>query len=63
VAGKRLDIQRQPGEKGDMRDTFADTSRAQRDLGFRPSVALEDGLRREYEWLAGLLVRHAGQDG
>ena len=35
----------QPPQKGDMRDTYADTSRAQADLGFAPSVGLEDGLR------------------
>ncbi len=35
-----------------MRDTFADTSRAQRDLGFAPAVGLEQGLEREYQWLA-----------
>ena len=28
-----------------MRDTYADTSRAQADLGFAPSVTLEEGLR------------------
>ncbi len=35
-----------------MRDTFADTSRARADLGFAPTVSLEDGLAAEYHWLA-----------
>ena len=39
---------------GDMRDTFADTSRARADLGFVPRTSLADGLRAEYEWLKGL---------
>ena len=28
-----------------MRDTYADTTPAQADLGFAPSVTLEEGLR------------------
>ena len=39
-------------QKGDMRDTFADTSRARSDLGFVPSVTLEEGIYAEYEWLS-----------
>lgn len=52
LTGKSLDIQRLPAEKGDMRDTFADTSLARRDLGFAPSFTLEAGLAAEIEWLA-----------
>jgi UDP-glucose 4-epimerase len=57
ITGRPLDIRRQPAEKGDMRDTFADTSRARGDLGFHPAWALEAGLRRECEWLAEALDR------
>jgi nucleoside-diphosphate-sugar epimerase len=52
LAGKALDIRREPVQKGDMRDTFADTTLAQRDLGFRPRVTLEDGIAAEYRWLS-----------
>jgi UDP-glucose 4-epimerase len=55
LTGRRLDIERLPAEKGDMRDTFADTSRASRDLGFAPTHTLETGLAAECEWLAGLV--------
>ena len=34
-----------------MRDTFADTAAARRDLGFRSTVSLREGLAREWEWL------------
>jgi len=44
-------IDQQPPQKGDMRDTYADTSRAAADLGFAPSVTLEQGLAEEYAWL------------
>jgi UDP-glucose 4-epimerase len=51
VTGRPLRIQRQEAQKGDMRDTFADTSAASRDLGFRPTVSLREGLAREWAWL------------
>jgi UDP-glucose 4-epimerase len=52
IVGRPLDVRREGVQKGDMRDTYADTSRARHDLGFSPAVALADGLRAEYEWLA-----------
>jgi UDP-glucose 4-epimerase len=52
LAGKRLDIRREPTQKGDMRDTYADTSLARADLGFNPRVPLEQGIEAEYRWLA-----------
>lgn len=36
--------------RGDVLDTWADTSKAARELGFRPTIGLEEGLRREIEW-------------
>jgi len=53
IAGHPLDIRREEAQKGDMRDTFADTSRARAELGFAPTATLESGLRAEYEWLSG----------
>jgi UDP-glucose 4-epimerase len=50
VSGRPLTIQREPAQKGDMRHTYADTSRARQDLGFAPSVTLEEGLRQQYHW-------------
>jgi UDP-glucose 4-epimerase len=52
VTGKALQINRGPAQKGDMRDTYADTALAKADLGFRPTVSLVDGLAEEYRWLA-----------
>jgi nucleoside-diphosphate-sugar epimerase len=56
IAGRPLDIRREPAQKGDMRDTFADTSLARTELGFTPRTSLADGLRAEYAWLKGLGV-------
>jgi UDP-glucose 4-epimerase len=57
VAGKPLDVRREPAQKGDMRDTYADTSLARADLGFAPSVSLEQGIEAEYRWLSSIPVR------
>lgn len=52
VTGRKLDVRREPAQKGDMRDTFADTSFAKADLGFAPQVSLEEGIEAEYRWLS-----------
>ncbi|HXE80643.1 MAG TPA: NAD-dependent epimerase/dehydratase family protein [Vicinamibacterales bacterium] len=52
VTGRRLNVQYGPPQKGDMRDTWADTTRARTDLGFAPAVTLEEGLAEEYRWLS-----------
>lgn len=54
IAGRPLDIRREPAQKGDMRDTFADTSLARTEIGFVPRTSLADGLRAEYGWLKSL---------
>lgn len=51
VTGRRLELVREPVQKGDMRDTFADTTAARQDLGFRSTVSLADGLAREWAWI------------
>jgi UDP-glucose 4-epimerase len=54
VSGRPVQIDHQPAQKGDMRDTYADTSRARADLGFSPSVDLEDGLRAMFTWMEAI---------
>jgi nucleoside-diphosphate-sugar epimerase len=54
ITGKPLNIRREPAQKGDMRDTFADTTLARQDLAFAPTVTLEEGLAAEYRWLASM---------
>ena len=51
VTGRRLPVAREEAQKGDMRDTFADTEAARRDLAFRSTVPLREGLAREWAWL------------
>jgi UDP-glucose 4-epimerase len=51
VSGRKVTIDQQGPQKGDMRDTYADTSRAKADLGFSPTVTLEEGLRHMWRWM------------
>ncbi len=51
ITGRQIDLRRGPAQKGDMRDTYADTSAARADLRFAPSVTLAEGLAAEYEWI------------
>ena len=53
VLGRSLDIEYQEVVKGDVRHTAADTSKAQRDFGYSPTVDFETGIRAEIEWLRG----------
>jgi UDP-glucuronate 4-epimerase len=57
IAGKPLDVQRTDTERGDVRDTGADTTRAQETLGFAPSTSLREGLEAEFAWAESQLAR------
>jgi nucleoside-diphosphate-sugar epimerase len=50
VSGRTLDVVERPVAAGDVRRTAADTSRIERDLGWRAKTTLEDGLRAQWEW-------------
>jgi UDP-glucose 4-epimerase len=56
LTGRPVDVRQEPAQKGDMRDTFADTTRAQADLAFAPSHTLESGLSAECDWMARQLA-------
>jgi UDP-glucose 4-epimerase len=51
VTGRKLEVVVEPKQKGDMRDTYADTSLARRDLGYQPRTRLDEGLRMEWDWI------------
>jgi nucleoside-diphosphate-sugar epimerase len=57
LVGHPVPVRREPVQKGDMRDTFADTTLARTDLGFVPKVSLEQGLESEYRWLSTIPAR------
>jgi nucleoside-diphosphate-sugar epimerase len=55
VTGQPVQVEHVGNQRGDVRHTWADTTRAQEELGFRPRVPLEDGLAREAAWMRALL--------
>ncbi len=54
VTGRTPGVVHHPAQKGDMRHTFADTTRARLELGFAARVGLEEGLTAEYRWLTSI---------
>jgi UDP-glucuronate 4-epimerase len=50
VSGRSLDLVESPSAAGDVRRTSADATRIERDLGWRATTSLEDGLRAQWEW-------------
>ncbi len=42
--------------KGDVLDTWADTSSAKRELGFSPRIDLKEGIEREIDWYRNFLT-------
>jgi len=55
IAGTKLDVVHTDRERGDVRDTGADITRARADLGFEPRTSLEEGLAAEFEWMTEFL--------
>lgn len=53
VTGRPLNIVKEGSQRGDMKDTLADTTAARRDLAFRSTVSLRQGLAREWDWIRG----------
>jgi UDP-glucuronate 4-epimerase len=51
LAGEKALLDRRPDRIGDVRRTSADTTRAQTDLGWQPSVGLREGLRSQLDWV------------
>ena len=51
IVGKKANVKRLERQKGDVTHTYADTTRAQKELGFQPSTPLDEGLRLEAKWI------------
>ena len=54
VTGKEAYVIYQDSQKGDMMHTAADISKAS-GIGYSPRVAVEEGIRKEIEWIKSLL--------
>jgi nucleoside-diphosphate-sugar epimerase len=52
TAGRPLELVVRPRAEGDVRRTAPDTTRAVRELAWRPETSLEDGLKGQWDWAA-----------
>ena len=50
ACGKKAERRLMPMQPGDVRDTYADISAIQRDLGFQPTTTIAEGIPRFVEW-------------
>jgi len=53
ITGKKIQAKYDPPRTGDIRDSQADISLAQKVLGYKPLVGFEEGLRRTWDWYKG----------
>jgi UDP-glucose 4-epimerase len=51
ILNKKAKVRHTARERGDVDHSHADIRRAQEEFGYTPRVTVEDGLRREAEWL------------
>jgi UDP-glucose 4-epimerase len=54
LVGREAKIDRRAKQAGDVRHTWANTTRIRETLGFQPQVGLREGLAREVAWLRGV---------
>jgi len=52
VSGRTLGLLERPAARGDMRRTAPDTTRIERELDWRATTPLEEGLQAQWQWAA-----------
>jgi UDP-glucuronate 4-epimerase len=50
ACGRKAERRLMPMQPGDVRDTYADISAIERDLGFAPTTSIDEGVPRFVEW-------------
>ena len=63
VTGRHAKLEIRPVEKGDVRQTLADVSRAKRQLAYQPKVRLAHGLEAEWRWLQEVYASGGAREG
>ncbi|HEU5439203.1 MAG TPA: NAD-dependent epimerase/dehydratase family protein [Ktedonobacterales bacterium] len=63
VIGREAIIERVGDQPGDVPITYADISKAERLLGYRPKVTIRDGLERFYSWYVAEQRQPVAADG
>jgi UDP-glucose 4-epimerase len=52
IAGRNLEVRREPARRGEVHRTWCDVSKARQAFGFATPTALPDGLRATWNWFA-----------
>ena len=55
MVGQELEVHYEGVQKGDVRHTSADMTKAEGELGYKPKVSIQEGLKKEYEWIQSLV--------
>jgi len=50
AAGRKAEKIMLPMQPGDVYQTYADTSKLERDMGYRPKVTVHDGITEFIKW-------------
>lgn len=50
VTGRKAIMEMTGMQQGDVYCTYADTSRLKRDFGYHPTISIDEGIRRFYDW-------------
>lgn len=53
--GRKAEMKMMPMQKGDVYTTYADTTKLERDFGYKPHVTLAEGIARFVEWYQSYL--------
>lgn len=56
LTGQPVKANYRQDQKGDMRHTYADVSKAKEGLGYMPKITVTEGLKREIDWIRSLDV-------
>ena len=50
ATGRKAELQLEPMQPGDVRETYADISESERELGYSPKVTIDEGIPRFVDW-------------
>ena len=55
ITGRELKVDYEAKQKGDVRHTKADMTKAEEKLGYKPKMSIREGLQTEYDWVRDIV--------